>query len=294
MVRMGPLGSRVLPPSRPWCSSARPLHHPADSSRRSHWTRLDPTRPRPIPPPEQARSVWSRPDRRGSPAYGSGGQAMAVPADAAPCGRVPGRTSGVAVDGAAAGCPAWPCRRVRTTLPRSRVSAASTPAGCRCPPAASAVHVSAPSTSAGCADLARNPSRCPRNRTPRQCPLDVRESDEVLAGRPRSAADTAAAPLSRAGTWRSPAADRPCTPRRLRQWTPTAACGVDAAPEPRRGRLSRPGCPPHGMLPAADTAAVSAVVPELRHLVMPSGRLVSAVDTAAAWRTLRQSRCRVL
>jgi hypothetical protein len=140
---------------------------------------------------------------------------------------VPGRTLGVAVDGAAAGCPAWPCRRVRTTLPPSQVSAV--PADCGLPVSTSRVrgHASGPSMSAGCADLARNPSRCPRNRTPRPCPRCVRDCGQMLAGRPLSAVDTAAAPLSRAGTWRSQAADRPCTPRRLRRWTQAAACSID-------------------------------------------------------------------
>jgi hypothetical protein len=82
---------------------------------------------------------------------------------------------------AVAGCP--PCRP---------------PAGCGCPQATSAVaHVRT-------ADVRRRPTwptpqRRPQNRTPRQSPLDVRACDQVLAGRPPSAADTAAAPLSRAG-----------------------------------------------------------------------------------------------
>jgi hypothetical protein len=92
----------------------------------------------------------------------------------------------VAVDGCAAGCPAWHCRRVCTTLPPSRVSAAPGACGCRCPPAASTVQASGPSLSAGCADLARNPSRCPRNRTPRPCPRCGWACGRMLAGRPRS------------------------------------------------------------------------------------------------------------
>ena len=150
MGRMGPLGSRVPPPSRLWCSTARPLHHPADSSRRSHWTRLDPMRPTAHPPPEQARSVWSRPDRRGSPAYGSGDEAMAVPADAAPCGHVPSRTLGGSgrcwcrlSSGALPLCPHDPAavagvrsaghpRAAGVHQPRPR----STPLDRRCPPAA--------------------------------------------------------------------------------------------------------------------------------------------------------------
>jgi hypothetical protein len=99
-----------------------------------------------------------------------------------------------------------------------------------------------PPMSAGCADLARNPGR-PRGRTPPRCPLDVRECGRLLAGRPLSAADTAAAPLSRAGTWRSPAADRPCTPRRRWQWTPTAADGVHGGST----NLAAGGCPDQGV-----------------------------------------------
>jgi hypothetical protein len=114
------------------------------------------------------------------------------------------------------------CRSVRVPMPRSRVS--TVPAACGLRGSASRVRCPSgePSVSAGCADLARNPG-CPRNRTPRQCPPEVRECGWVLAGRLLSAA--AVAPLSRAGTWRSPAADRPCTPRRRRQYTP-AACSV--------------------------------------------------------------------
>jgi hypothetical protein len=55
-----------------------------------------------------------------------------------------------------------------------------------------------------------------------------------------------------------------------------------AAAAPRRGRLSGPGCPPPGVLPQpADTAAVSAVVPELR----PPG---DAVRTAGVRRGHRR------
>jgi hypothetical protein len=98
--------------------------------------------------------------------------------------------------------------------------------------------------SAGCADLARNPSRCPRNRTPRQCLWCGR----VLAGRLLSTADTAAA-LSRAGTPRPPVADQPCTP---------ADCGSGQRPSP------------------AHTARVSEVRAELR----PPG---DAVRTVGRW-----------
>jgi hypothetical protein len=68
------------------------------------------------------------------------------------CRRFKGRTLrsrswsdiGVAVDGCAAGCPGWRCRRGCTTLPPSRVSAAPGAGGCRCPPAASTVQASGP------------------------------------------------------------------------------------------------------------------------------------------------------
>jgi hypothetical protein len=75
-------------------------------------------------------------------------------------------------------------------------------------------------------------------------------------------------PLSRAGTWRSPAADRRCTPRPATAVDANRPHAVStAAAEPRPGRLSRPGCPPHGVLPQpADTAAVSTVLPEPRPL----------------------------
>jgi hypothetical protein len=72
----------------------------------------------------------------------------------------------VAVDGCAAGGPAWRCRRVRPALPPSRVAAAPGACGCRCPPAASSVRGSGPSLSAGCPGPGAEPSRCPRNRTP--------------------------------------------------------------------------------------------------------------------------------
>jgi hypothetical protein len=65
--------------------------------------------------------------------------------------------AGVAVDGAAAGCLAWRCRRAARRCLPSRVSAAPGACGCRCPPAASTVCASGPSLSAGRADLARNP-----------------------------------------------------------------------------------------------------------------------------------------
>jgi hypothetical protein len=245
MVRMGPLGSRVLPPSRPWCSTARPLHHPADSSIQSHWTRLDPTRPRPIP-------HLSGPDPSGADQIDADHQPPDLAMRPWQCRLMPRLAVAflvghwVAVYGAGAGCPAGRCHCVRTTLPPSRVSAAPGTAGYRCPPAASAVHASGPSMSAGCADLARNPSRCPRSRTLRPCPRCGWECGRVLAGWPQATADTAAAP-EQAGTRRPPVANHPCTPA-------------------GRGSGHRP--------PPAGTARVSDVVAALR----PPG---DAVRTAA-------------
>jgi hypothetical protein len=112
-----------------------------------------------------------------------------VLAAAAPCGPAPGRTS----RGGGRLC----CRLSSVALPQGLHDAAAVAAvrragacGCRCPPAASTVQASGPSLSAGCADLARNPSSALRNRTPRPCPRCGR----VLAGRPLSTAEGAAAP----------------------------------------------------------------------------------------------------
>jgi hypothetical protein len=203
---------------------------------------------------------------RPSPDYGSGGLAMAVLADAAPCGPVPGRTCKRQWTVRLPAVQPGRCRSVRVPLPPSRVSTVPAACGLRCPQAASAVHTSGPPVSAGCADLARNPGR-PRNRRPRQCPLDVRECRPGAAGRPPSAADTAAAPEQ--GRDMAIAGGRPSMHAR-----PATAVDANrphavstAAAEPRPGRLSRPGCPPHGVLPQpADTAAVSTVLPEPRPL----------------------------
>jgi hypothetical protein len=122
-----------------------PNDHPDDPTA-SSGTRRDRWRY----PREQRRSDWNRPFRRWSADYGSGGQAMAVLAAAAPCGPVPGRTSGVAVDGCAAGCPAWRCRRAARRCRRRRCPQRREPAAAgvhkprplserpdrRCPPAA--------------------------------------------------------------------------------------------------------------------------------------------------------------
>jgi hypothetical protein len=106
-----------------------------------------------------------------------------------------------------------------------------------------------------------DPSRCPRNRTPRQYPLDARDCGQVLAGPPLSAADTAAASLTRG--MRSPAADRPCTPRRLQRWTPAAYSVYRGSTSSTRAAVQT-RVSPHGVPPQpADTVAMSAVCPEL-------------------------------
>jgi hypothetical protein len=181
-----------------------------------------------------------------------------------------------AVQQAAAAVSACPCRGRRCPLCRP-------PVGC----GVSAVRIRCPRVRTVDVCRLRRPGRNPgasTERTPWQCPLDIRDCGQVLAGRPPIAADTAAAPLSRAGTWWSPAADRPCTSRRLRP--------VDANRRIRCPRwqqnLDVGGCPDEGVHRTTgcrrpvDTAAVSAVRPKLRRLAMPSGRLGSTADTAAA------------
>jgi hypothetical protein len=212
-----------------------PVDHPDDPTGLV-WTRRD----RRATQPEQGRSVWTRSDRRGAPGYGSGGQAMAVLTDATHSGPVPGPTSGVAVDGSAAGCPAWPCRRVRTTLPPSRVSAAPGTCGLPCPPAASAVHESGPSMSTGGADLPATPAGVHRT--------GHRGS---VCGASGSAAGCWPDGRCPPRTWPQ-AADCPCTP---------AGCGNGPRPPPagpRQQHLHPPGvqtrCPPHGRPPPAETA----------------------------------------
>jgi hypothetical protein len=113
-----------------------------------------------------------------------------------------------AVQQAAAAVSACPCRR--RGCPQCRP-----PAGCGCPQAASVVRA-ADRRCLPAAPTWPGTQGCPRNRTPRPCPPGVRECGRLLAGRLLSAAVVSAAPLSRAGTWRSLAADRPCTPRRRR------------------------------------------------------------------------------
>jgi hypothetical protein len=149
--------------------------------------------------------------------------------------------------------------------------------GCRCPQAASAVaHLDRRSPPA--APTWPGTQGRPRNRTPRQCPPCVRDCGQVLPD------------------GRSPPRTRPQPPEQGRGYGGRRQPTVHAAPtsygsgrqpphtvstaaaEPRRGRLSRRGCPPHGVLPQpADTVAVSAVRPALR----PPG---DAVRTAGVHR----------
>jgi len=193
---------------------------------------------------------------RPSPDYRSGGRAMAVLADAAPCGPVPSRTCKrqwtvrlPAVQQAAAAVSACPCRSRAGVHRAGRLRVA----GVRRLRLRSQV---GPLMSAGCADLAGTQGR-PRNRTPRQCPLDVRPA----AGRTAALRRGHGRGAPEQGRDMAIAGGRPSM-----HAPPVAA--VDAnrrrrcprrQHKPRRGRLSRPGCPPHGVLPlAADTAAVSA------------------------------------
>jgi hypothetical protein len=186
---------------------------------------------------------------------------------------VPGRTSGVAVDGCAAGCLAWRCRRVRTTLLPSPVSAAPGACGCRCPPAASSVRASGPSLSAGCADLARNPAGVRGTGHRGRVRGAAGSAAGYLPGAGRTAAvhRGGAAALSRAGTPRPPVADRPGTPadcgsgtgRRLRTQPGVRGalrnCGHLATPS---GRLD--GGRGAGVRSAAELDAVSVRCPPLR------------------------------
>jgi hypothetical protein len=170
---------------------------------------------------------------------------------------------------------ARPCRR--RGCPQHRA-----PAGCRCPPAASAVHASGPSMSAGGADLARNPG---------------------VSAEPDTAAVSTMRPGLRPGAGRTADIRRGHGRRPPEQggrfggrWQPT----VHARPagygsghkrrtrRPRRQRnLDAGGCPDEGVRRTAccrslpDTAAVSAVLPELR----PPG---DAVRTAGVHRGHRR------
>jgi hypothetical protein len=202
---------------------------------------------------------------RPPPDYGSGGLAMAVLADAAPCGSVPGRTCKrqwtvplPAVQQAATAVSACPCRSRR--CPQWRP-----PAGWVWPQAASAV-----------AHLDRRclPAAPTWPGTQGVCGTGHRSSvrwtsgiaGQVPAGRPLSAADTAAAPLSRAGG--DGGRRRPTVHAR------PPATAVD--PGRRRRCLRRQqnldagGCPDQGVRRTAccrslrTTVAVSAVLPALR------------------------------
>jgi hypothetical protein len=207
---------------------------------------------------------------------------MAVLADAAPCGPVPGRTSKrqwtvplPAVQPAAAAVSACPCRS--RGCPPCRP-----PAGLR----VSAGRVRCPSVrTVGVCRLRRpgpQPRPCPRNWTPRPCPLDVGIAARswpdaaIRRGHSRGAPEQGRA---RGGRRRPTVHARP----------PATAVDANrphavstAAAQSRRGRLSRPGCPPHGVPPQpADTAALSAVRPALR----PPG---DAVRTAGVHRGHRR------
>jgi hypothetical protein len=137
-----------------------------------------------------------------------------------------------------------------------------------------------PPISAGRADLAGTQG-CPRNRTPRQ----------LSTGRPGlrpGSCRTAAlrhghghTPLSSAETWRSPAADRTCTLRRLRHWTQAATCGLDG------GGSTSTRVAVQTMVSAARHAAgcghggsVRGALRNCGRLAIPSGRLLSTADTA--------------
>jgi hypothetical protein len=172
---------------------------------------------------------------------------MAVLADAAPCGPVPGRTSKrqwtvplPAVQQAAAA--------VSVPMPQSRVS--TVPAACGLRVSAGRVRCPSggPSVSAGCADLARNPGVSAEP-----------DTAAVSAGRPgvRPVAGRTAA-LRRGHDRGAPeqgrdmaiAGSRPSmhAPPATR-WTQSPSTVSAAVAEPGRGRLSRPGCPPDGGLP---------------------------------------------
>jgi hypothetical protein len=190
---------------------------------------------------------------------------MAVLTDAAPCGSVAGRTLGwrwtvllPAVQCGRAVVSARPCRGRGCRQRRAS-------AGCRYPQAASAVHAR---PDRGCRPAA------PTWLGTQQVSAEP-DTAAVSAGRLRlrpAAGQTAA--IRRGHGRGSPeqggdlavAGGGP-------SWTPAGDGSgrqpphtvSTAAAEPRRGRLSRRGCPPHGMLPQpADTARVSAVLPELR------------------------------
>jgi hypothetical protein len=171
----------------------------------------------------------------------------------------------------------------------SRVSAAPGACGCRCPPATSTVRASRPSLSAGCADLVQDPSRCLRNRTPRQGPRCVRACGRVRAGR-YCPPQTPPQPLQPVRGHRG---RRSLT---IHAHPPAAAVGIG------RRLPTLPGCPgcvrngghlamPSGRLDSGHAAGVRSTAeldaasvrgpPPLPGLRPVSGRRVSATDTAA-------------
>jgi hypothetical protein len=215
---------------------------------------------------------------------------MAVLADAAPCGPVPGRTRKrqwtvplTAVQQAAAAVSAYPCRSVRVPCRSRGCPPCRPPAGCGCPQAASTVHTSGPEVSAGCAELARTPGHVRGTGHPGR----VRWTSGLRPGpgrTPPSAADTAAAPLSRAGHV-AVAGGRPSMhARRPRQWTPTARMQCPR----RQHNLDAGGCPDQGVRRTACRRSLRTLrhcprcVRHCGRLAMVSGRLVSTADTAAA------------
>jgi hypothetical protein len=154
--------------------------------------------------------------------------------------------------------------------------------GCGCPQAASAVRASGPSVSAGCADLARNPGVSAEP-----------DTAAVSAGRPGLRPGAGRTAALRRGHGGSPEQGRgyggrrsrpSMPPHQLRQWTPTAACSVHGGSRTStRAAVQTRVSAARRLPPPADTAAVSAVRPELR----PPG---DGVRTAGVHRRHRRLR----
>jgi hypothetical protein len=222
MARMGPLGSRALPPGQPWCSAARPHDHPP--IRGSDGIRLD----RRGTQPEQARCVCSRPDRRRSRAYGSGGRAAGRPVphlavsfrSDTGCGggRLGCRLSSVPA-AAVSGCPAAV----------AGVRSAGSPRASGVRQAAAGVRASGPPVPAGCVDLA---SRDQHRRASPTC-TRCRRKGVAAAGPPPSGHSRPPRPVS----------------GRLRHWTLrtpwlSAAASRTTADVRTVGRCPDGWCPP--------------------------------------------------
>jgi hypothetical protein len=208
---------------------------------------------------------------------------MVVLADAAPWRSRSRPDMQAAVDRSASGCPAGCCRSVRVPLPQSRVS--TVPAACGLPVSAGRVRCPTfgPPMSAGCADLARNPGAS-ANRTPRQCPLDVRECGSCWPDGRSPPRTQPQPPEQGRGMDGRRQPTRPCRLTSYGSGGQLPHTASTAAAAPRRGRLSRPGCPPHGGLPqpAGHCGQCPRCVRNRGRPAMPSGRLVSTADTAAA------------